>query len=72
MLYEYEGKIYVKLYENKIVEVIVKKIANGYDVEPTNKVVIDDGLYKKIQSISVEEAYKLTSAKKSLKDKDEF
>lgn len=72
MLYEYNGKIYIKIYENKIVEVTIKKVADGYSVEPTDKVVMEDNIIRKIQSISLEDAYNLISAKKTLKSKEEF
>jgi len=72
MLYEYNGKIYIKIYENKIVEVTIKKVADGYSVEPTDKVVMEDNVIRKIQSISLEDAYNLISAKKTLKSKEEF
>lgn len=71
MLYIYKGKIYVKPYENKIVEVLIKKTSNGYDAELTKNVIIEDGLVNKLQPISIEEAYNLTS-KKGLKDKEDF
>lgn len=71
MLYLYKGKSYVKPYENKIVEVIVKKTANGYDTEVTKNMIIEDGLVNKLQSVSIEEAYNLTSSKKGLKNKEE-
>lgn len=75
MLYLYEGKIYVKPYENKIVEVEIKKTKDGYDAAPTKNVIVADNLVKKLQPISIEEAYKVLnpSGKKAninIKDED--
>ena len=72
MLYLYKDKIYVKPYENKIVEVVIKKTINGYDAEATKNVIVEDGLVNKLQPISIEEAYNLTNTtKKGLKSKEE-
>ena len=74
MLYVYKGKIYVKPYENKIVEVEISKIKDGYDAKATDRIIIEDNLVDKLQSISIEEAYKLLntdSKKKSIDIKDE-
>lgn len=61
MLYLYNGKIYVKPVENKIVEVQIKKDLGGaFDVVPTKNVIVDDNLNDKISSISIEKAYELT------------
>lgn len=74
MLYLYKGKIYVKPYENKIVEVEISKTKDGYDAKVTKNVIVEDNLVNKLQSISIEEAYKLLnseSKKKSIDIKDE-
>lgn len=65
MLYEYEGKVYVKPFDNKIVEVTVKKdVKNGFDVQATTNVIIDDNIGAKLVSITTEEAYKLLNGRK--------
>lgn len=59
MLYLYNGKIYVKPFVNKMVEVDIKKELNGeYNVIPTKNVIVGDNFDSKITSISVENAYK--------------
>lgn len=61
MLYLYNGKIFVKPFENKIVEVQIKKeIGGAFDVVPTKNIIVDDNLNDKITSISIEKAYELT------------
>ena len=40
MLYEYNGKFYVKPFSNKLVEVNVDKESNELDLKPTKKVVV--------------------------------
>lgn len=64
MLYEYEGKVYVKPFDNKIVEVTIKKDTDGFDVQATKKVIIDDNISSKLNSISIEEAYKILNNRK--------
>lgn len=60
MLYLYNGKIYVRPFVNKMVEVDIKKgIGEDYNVIPTNNVVVDDNLDSKIISISLENAYEV-------------
>lgn len=60
MLYLYNGKIYVKPFVNKMVEVDIKKgIGQNYDVIATKNVIVDDMLDSKIVSISLEKAYEL-------------
>jgi hypothetical protein len=78
MLYFYNGKIYVKPYENKIVEVEITKTKDGYDAKPIlDNVIIKDNLVNELQSISIEEAYKIlhqdngSNKKKSIDIKDE-
>ena len=60
MLFRYNNKVYVRPFANKLVEVIVSKIGNEYDVKPTNtKVEITSEVNEKLYSISLEEAYKM-------------
>lgn len=59
MLYLYNGKIYVKPFVNKMVEVDIKKELNGeYNVIATKNVIVGDNFDSEITSISVENAYK--------------
>lgn len=62
MLYEYNGKTYIKPFSNKIVEVEVTKRGNEYDVKPTNKKVeITAEIKAEIKEITLENAYKKTN-----------
>lgn len=65
MLYEYEGKVYVKPFDNKIVEVTIKKDAdNNFDVQATKNVIIRDDISSKLTSISTKQAYELLNNRK--------
>lgn len=62
MLYQYNGKIYVRPFSNKIVEVKVEKKGNEYNVVALPKYVyIDSAIATQLVAISVEEAYKETN-----------
>ena len=62
MLYEYNGKIYVKPLVNKIVEVTVTKKGDEYDVKPGDKFkYITPEIQKEMVQTTVEEAYKRNS-----------
>lgn len=62
MLFEYENKVYIKPFKEKIVEVKVTKKGDEYNVEPLNKtVIITPKISEKIHSITIEKAYKLQS-----------
>lgn len=61
MLYEYNGKIYIKPFSNKMVEVEITKNENGYDVKPTKKnVEVTPEIKEKIVEISLKDAYAKT------------
>lgn len=69
MLYVYDGKVYVKPFDNKLVEVTVSKKGDNYNVEATkNKVEITQAIKEKMQTISVEEAYKIATRRKFSED----
>lgn len=75
MLFKYNGKIYIKPFANKIVEVRVSKRENGYDVEPTNRSVeLTKDIENQLISISVEEAAKAKNVFKPTikKELDDF
>ena len=58
MLYEYNGKFYVKPFSNRLVEVEIFKKGNEYDVKATKKVVeIRPEIKNRIAVISLKEAY---------------
>lgn len=58
MLYEYNKKIYVKPFPNKMVEVEITKKENEYDVKPTKKVVeLTPEIKEKIVGITLQDAY---------------
>lgn len=60
MLYRYNGKVYIKPFSDKLVEVTVNKKGNAYDVKPTQRtVIITPEISGKLLSISIEEAYKM-------------
>jgi hypothetical protein len=66
MLYEYDGKTYIKPLVNKMVEVEVSKKGKEYDIKPTkNMVYITEDVKKRMNAISKEDA-----AKKSNKPLD--
>lgn len=66
MLYEYRGKIFIKV-ANKYVEVRIEKNGSEYNVIPTkNKEYVEK--MKVVKPISLEEAYK----KKSRMAKEEL
>ena len=59
MLYEYNGKVYVKPFSNKIVEVNVEKKAGEYNIKATNRTIaLTSDIRKKTTEITLEEAYK--------------
>lgn len=60
MLYRYNGKVYIKPFSDKLVEVTIDKKGNEYDVKPTQRtVIITPEISGKLLSISIEEAYKM-------------
>lgn len=61
MLYEYNGKIYVKPFSSKMVEVEISKKENEYDVKPTKRIVeLTPEIKGKIVEISLKDAYAKT------------
>lgn len=59
MLYQYNGKTYIKPFSNRLVEVEISKKDNEYDVKPTKKnVEITPEIKEKIVEISLSDAYK--------------
>ena len=59
MLYEYDGKTYIKPLVNKMVEVEVSKKGKEYDIKPTkNMVYITEDVKKRMNAISKEDAAK--------------
>lgn len=66
MLYKYNGKIYIKPFSNKIVEVKVIKKNNEYNVEPTDKALeLTKEIEGELVSISLEEAVKPKNSSKT-------
>lgn len=64
MLYEYKGKVYVKPFDNKIVEVTVSRNSNNeFDVQATKNIIVDDNIASKLTSISTKDAYKLLNGR---------
>lgn len=74
MLFRYDNKVYVRPFANKLVEVIISKNGDVYDVQPTStKIEITSEVNEKLFSISLEEAYKMqhkstTKSSKLFKD----
>ncbi len=59
MLYEYNGKIYVKPFSGKMVEVEVFKEGKEYNVKATNKKIeLTEEIKTKAIGIALEDAYK--------------
>lgn len=59
MLYEYNGKIYIKPFSNKLVEVEISKNIDEFDVKPTSKILIlTPKIRNKLTEITLEDAYK--------------
>lgn len=68
MLYLYNGKIYVKPFDHKMVEVNVTKKGNEYNVEATEKwVEINDKILGNTYSVTLEKAYEMQNKKDSKK-----
>lgn len=68
MLYLYNGKIYVKPFDHKMVEVNVTKKGNEYNVEATEKwVEINDKILDNTYSVTLEKAYEIQTKKDSKK-----
>lgn len=60
-LFRYKGKVYVRPFVNKIIEVIVEKNKDGsFNVKATNnKVELTKEVSNELYSIPIEEAYKM-------------
>lgn len=59
MLYEYNGGIFIKPLVNKIVEVIISKKGDEYDIKPTKKFMyLTPDIQKQMVQITIEEADK--------------
>lgn len=68
MLYLYDGKIYVKPFDHKMVEVNVTKRGNEYNVEATDKwVELNEKILNNIYSVTLEKAYEMQNGKNSKK-----
>ena len=66
MLFLYEGKVYIKPFDNRMVEVSVSKKGNEYNVEITEKwVELNDEIRNNMYSITVEKAYEMQNGKKA-------
>ena len=73
MLYEFNGKIYIKPFSNRLVEVeIIKDDEGEYTAKVTNKIIsITSKMKNKISSITLKDAYKKIN-KSSRKTKQHF
>lgn len=59
MLYQYNGKIYVRPFSNKIIEVKVEKKGEEYNVVALPRyILIDNVIATQLVAISVEKAYR--------------
>lgn len=66
MLYEYDGKFYIRPLVNKVAEVKIIKKGNNYKVdlaEKNNLIYISNQMKDKMVEISPEEAYKKIAKK---------
>ena len=72
MLYVFKQRIYVKPFDNKIVEVSVTKTGDEYDVKAIKSPLeLNSKELKELASITLEEAYKLQNkeSKRNILDK---
>ena len=61
MLYQYNGKIYVKPFSNRLIEVEISKKDNEYDVKATQKIIeLTPKIKGEIVEISLKDAYAKT------------
>lgn len=59
MLYELNGKIYIKPFPNKIIEVEITKNGNEYNAKLTKKIIeLIPETKAKLVEITIEDAYK--------------
>lgn len=71
MLYIYDGKIYIKPLENRLVEVNITKKGNEYNVEPTEKKVeLSDKIRNDLFSVTLEKAFEMQNGAKASKKFD--
>lgn len=66
MLYEYDGKFYIRPLVNKVAEVKITKKGNNYEVdlvEKNNLIYISNQMKDKMVEILPEEAYKKIAKK---------
>lgn len=64
MLYIYNDKIYVMPFEYKMIEVLVTKKGNEYNVEATEKEIeVTKDIKENLYSITVEKAYEMQNSK---------
>lgn len=66
MLYEYDGKFYIKPLINKVAEVKVSKKENNYEVDLIDKnklIYITKQMEDKMSELTPEEAYKKSNKK---------
>ena len=62
MIYEYNGKFYIRPFSNKIVEIEINKKDNEYNVVATTKVVmLTPQIQKEMAKVTLEYAYKKKS-----------
>lgn len=71
MLFIYDGRIFVKPFDHKMVEVKVSKKGNEYNVEATdNWVELNDRIKNETYSITIEKAYEKQNGAKASKKYD--
>lgn len=69
MLYKYNGKIYIKPFINKIVEVDITKKDKNYDVKPAKEYIhLTPEIREQLVGITLEEAYKEKNKKDLLRN----
>ena len=68
MLYIFKDKIYVKPFDNKIVEVSITKENGEYNVKAIKAPLeLNDELMKQVSSITLEDAYKFQNKEETKK-----
>lgn len=71
MLYIYEGKVYVRPFDSKLVEVKISKKGDEYDVTATEKTLeINESIRNALSEVIIEDAYNFQNKSKNKLTKD--
>lgn len=71
MLYIYDGKVYVRPFDSKLVEVKILKKGDEYDVTATEKTLeINESIRNALSEVIIEDAYNFQNKSKNKLTKD--